>query len=98
VEWNSKVNVDKEISVIDYFKLIDPLSPFLAQYDTQRHLRKVFFEEFKIHSYDYVLLLFESVNRILNTNSKQEPAKTSAENDNKANRSRVNSPGSTNDR
>jgi len=33
----------------------------------QRHIKRAFFEEFKIHSLNYVLLLFESVMRIITT-------------------------------
>lgn len=33
----------------------------------QRHIKRAFYEEFKIHSLNYVLLLFESVMRILTT-------------------------------
>jgi hypothetical protein len=45
-------------------------SAFMKEYENQRHLRRGFFEEFKIHSFNYVLLLFESVMRILTTNNK----------------------------
>jgi len=75
---------------MDVFARIDVLSPFMAHYDTQRHLRKVFFEEFKIHSYNYMLLLFDSVNRIMMTNSKQEPK--GDENKQTINPRKVNSP------
>ena len=35
-------------------------------------MRRAFFEEFKIHSLNYVLLLFESIIRILTTMHKEE--------------------------
>ena len=35
-------------------------------------MRRAFFEEFKIHSFNYVLLLFESVIRLLTTMNKEE--------------------------
>lgn len=53
-------------------KRIDMNSPFMKEYENQRHLRRAFFEEFKIHSFNYVLLLFESVMRISTTNAKEE--------------------------
>lgn len=34
LEWNERVNVGKEISVIDYFAKINVFSPFMANYDT----------------------------------------------------------------
>lgn len=37
----------------------------------QRHMKRAFYEEFKIHSLNYVLLLFESVMRMLTTIQKQ---------------------------
>jgi hypothetical protein len=42
-------------------------------------LRRAFFEEYKIHSFNYVLLLFESVMRILTTNNKEEEEKDDAD-------------------
>ena len=45
-------------------------SPFMKDYENQRHLRRAFYEEFKIHSFNYILLLFESVMRILTTLNK----------------------------
>lgn len=51
-------------------KRIDMNSPFMKEYENQRHLRRAFFEEFKIHSFNYILLLFESVMRVLTTNNK----------------------------
>ena len=42
----------------------------MKEYENQRHLRRAFYEEFKIHSFNYVLLLFESVMRILTTINK----------------------------
>ena len=38
---------------------------FLNKFANQRLLRRAFFEEFKISSTDYILLLFESVIRLL---------------------------------
>lgn len=72
LEYNEKINGGREISVLDYLTRIDPLSAFLRQYENQRHLRRAFFEEFKIHSLNYVLLLFESIIRILTTMHKED--------------------------
>jgi hypothetical protein len=46
-------------------------SPFIKTYEMQRHMKRAFYEEFKIHSLNYVLLLFESVMRMLTTIQKQ---------------------------
>ena len=39
----------------------------MQKFENQRNLRRAFFEEFKIHCFNYKLLLFESVIRILTT-------------------------------
>lgn len=44
----------------------------MFKFENQKHLRRAFFEEFKIHSFNYILLLFESVIRILTTVNKDE--------------------------
>jgi len=67
LEYNEKVNDGKEISVVEYLKKIDMDSKFAKTYEMQRHIKRAFFEEFKIHSLNYVLLLFESVMRIITT-------------------------------
>lgn len=67
LEYNEKVNDGKEISVVEYLKRIDMDSSFAKGYEMQRHIKRAFYEEFKIHSLNYVLLLFESVMRILTT-------------------------------
>ena len=67
LEFNEKINSGREISVVEYLKRIDMNSDFMKQYVNQRHLKRAFFEEFKIHSFNYILLLFESVTRILTT-------------------------------
>uniref|UniRef100_A0A7S3N2T6 Uncharacterized protein n=1 Tax=Strombidium inclinatum TaxID=197538 RepID=A0A7S3N2T6_9SPIT len=67
LEYNEKVNEGKEISVVEYLKRIDMDSSFAKTFEIQRHIKRAFFEEFKIHSLNYVLLLFESVMRILTT-------------------------------
>jgi hypothetical protein len=72
LEFNEKINGGREISVLDYLSRIDPLSPFLKAYENQKHLRRAFYEEFKIHSFNYILLLFESVIRILTTMNKED--------------------------
>lgn len=54
----------------EYFKRIDQRSEWLKKYINQRHLRRSFFEEYKIHSLNYILLLFESVVRMLTTMNK----------------------------
>ena len=61
----------------------------MKDYDNQRHLRRAFYEEFKIHSFNYVLLLFESVMRLLTTINKdsdgeEEEAKTAGKKKKKA--------------
>ena len=70
LEYNEKINEGKELSVVEYLKRIDQHSLFMKDYDNQRHLRRAFYEEFKIHSFNYVLLLFESVMRLLTTINK----------------------------
>ena len=35
-------------------------------------MRRAFFEEFKIHSFNFIMLLFESVNRIIATDEKTD--------------------------
>jgi len=72
LEYNDKINDGKEISVVEYLKKIDQNSQFMKEYENQRHLRRSFYEEFKIHSFNYLLLLFESVMRILTTNMKED--------------------------
>lgn len=67
LEYNEKMNEGKEISVVEYLKRLDLTSDFAKQFEMQRHIRRAFYEEFKIHSLNYVLLLFESVMRILTT-------------------------------
>lgn len=67
LEYNEKVNDGKEISVVEYLKKIDMDSTFAHSYEVQRHIKRAFYEEFKIHSLNYVLLLFESVMRIITT-------------------------------
>lgn len=54
----------------NYFKQINPNSPFLKKFENQRHLRRAFFEEYKVVSFNYTLLLMDSVVRILNTKNK----------------------------
>jgi hypothetical protein len=84
LEYNEKINEGKELSVVEYLKRIDMNSYFMKEYENQRHLRRAFYEEFKIHSFNYVLLLFESVMRILTTvnkdgdNEEEEKNTTSA--------------------
>jgi len=43
----------------------------MNQFKNQRHMRRSFFCEFKIHCFNYKLLLFESVIRILTTLNKE---------------------------
>lgn len=70
LEYNERINSGKEIAVTEYFKRIDQRSEWLKKYVNQRHLRRSFFEEYKIHSLNYILLLFESVVRMLTTMNK----------------------------
>jgi hypothetical protein len=74
IEYNEKINEGRELSIVEYLKRIDPRSPFMKEYDNQRQLRRGFYEEYKIHCFNYVLLLFESVMRILTTAHKDEEA------------------------
>jgi len=67
LEYNERINSGKEISLVDYLKRIDAKSAFMQQYVNQRLLRRAFIEEFKIHSFNFILLLFESVTRLLAT-------------------------------
>lgn len=39
----------------------------MKQYQNQRLIRRAFFEEYKIHSFNFILLLFESCVRIMTT-------------------------------
>ena len=48
----------------------------VREYGTQRFLRRAFFEEFKIHSFNYMLMLFESVIRVATTLEARAPAKS----------------------
>ena len=72
LEYNEKMNSGKEISVVEYLKRLDQKCPFLQQFPHQRHMRRAFFEEFKIHCFNYILLLFESVIRLLTTLNKDD--------------------------
>lgn len=67
LEYNEKINDGKEISVVDYLKRIDPDCDFMKSFEIQRHIRRAFAEEFKIHALNYILLLFEAQMRILTT-------------------------------
>ncbi len=68
---------------MEYLKKIDQTCDFVKQYDIQRHMRRAFMEEFKIHSFNYLLLLFESVMRILTTNNKDGLEEEPMEDNNK---------------
>ena len=72
LEYNEKINTGKEISVVEYIKKIDAKSAFLKKFQNQKHMRRSYFEEFKIHSFNYILLLFESVIRLLTTINKED--------------------------
>ena len=52
---------------------------FMKQYVNQRHLRRAFFEEYKIHSFNFILLLFESCIRIQTTLAAQRADQTEGE-------------------
>ena len=58
----------------------------MNQFKNQRHLRRAFFTEFKIHCFNYKLLLFESVIRILTTLNKEVDEDGSEEGLNKGRR------------
>ena len=82
LEYNEKMNSGREVSVVEYLKRIDQRSAFIQKYENQKHLRRAFFEEFKIHSFNYILLLFESVIRMLYAVKKedvQDPAEQEME-------------------
>lgn len=49
--------------------------PFVKSYMVQRLIRKACFEEYKIHSFNFILLLFESCVRIQTTLAMQKGAK-----------------------
>jgi hypothetical protein len=70
VEYNEKINEGKELSIVEYLKRIEVDSPFLKEYETQKVIRRSFQEEFRIHCFNYILLLFESIMRILTTLNK----------------------------
>jgi hypothetical protein len=72
VEYNEKVNEGKEITIVDYLRRIDPASKFMKEFETQKVMKTSFMEEFKIHCYNYMLLLFESIMRILTTLKKEK--------------------------
>ena len=67
LDYNEKINHGREIQVIEYLKRLKSDENFMHQFKNQRHLRRAFFTEFKIHCFNYKLLLFESVIRILTT-------------------------------
>ena len=48
-------------------KRINHKKPFLQKYYNQKMMRHAFFEEFKICGFNFILLLFESLIRILTT-------------------------------
>ena len=58
----------------------------MNQFKNQRHLRRAFFTEFKIHCFNYKLLLFESVIRILTTLNKEVDEEGNEEGVNKGRR------------
>ena len=72
LEYNERINNGKEISLVEYLKELDPKSEFIKSFSNQKHLRRAFFEEFKIHCLNYILLLFESVIRMLTTLNKDK--------------------------
>ena len=73
MDYNEKVNNGKEVSVIEYIKRINPNRPFLKKYENQKKLRTASYEEFKICGFNFILLLFESVVRVLTTVSEHKP-------------------------
>jgi hypothetical protein len=46
----------------------------MKEYETQRHLRRAFLEEFKISSLNFVTLLYESCERIFTTLNRSDMA------------------------
>jgi hypothetical protein len=48
------------------------MEAFTKTYEAQRNMRQSFFEEYKIHSLNYILSLFELINRIVNTKTKKD--------------------------
>ena len=67
MDYNERINSGKEISVIEYMKRINHNKPFLKSFENQKNIRTAFYEEFKICGFNYILLLFESVVRMLAT-------------------------------
>lgn len=67
IEYNERMNEGKEISVVGYLKRLDSNDSFTKSFEVQRLIKRGFNEEFKIHSLNYIVLLFESVMRIITT-------------------------------
>ena len=70
LEYNQDINDGMEISYVNYIKkcqALDPDSDFFKTCEMQKHLKRCYLEQFKNQSLDLVLLLFESVMRIIST-------------------------------
>ena len=67
LDLNGRLTGGKEISTVEMLKKIDPVGPFIKKYENQKFLRRSFESEFRIHCFNYKLLLFESITRILQT-------------------------------
>ena len=72
LEYNSEINDGLEISFVDYIKKIQVLDPdnnFLKSWEMQGLIKRSYLEEFKQNSFNLILLLFESVMRMITTTS-----------------------------
>ena len=56
-------------------KRINPNKPFLRSYENQKNIRTSFYEEFKICGFNLILMLFESVTRVLTTVEENQSSK-----------------------
>ena len=57
--------------MVEFLKRLSGDTDFMQKFKNQKHLRRAFFTEFKIHCFNYKLLLFESVIRMLTTLNKE---------------------------
>lgn len=49
---------------MQYIKWLDPDSDFYKSFEIQRHIKRSFFEEFKINSFNYIMLLFGTFQKL----------------------------------
>ena len=58
---------------MEYVRKINPKKSFLKKYQNQKNLRHIFYEEFKITGFNYIILLFENVIRVVTTVEENKP-------------------------